>query len=102
MQTNEIPKVFRLYDNYPNPFNPSTTILFHIPLSEGVSEGRGVLTSLVIYDLLGREVKTLINEQLLPGAYSVKFDGTNLASGLYFYKLVSGSFTDIKKMILVK
>jgi hypothetical protein len=109
VQTNEIPAVYKLYDNYPNPFNPSTTILFHIPLSRGVSampdgrqEGRGVLTSLVIYDLLGREVKTLINQNLQPGKYSVSFDGGNLASGVYFYRLVSGSFTDIKKMLMIK
>ena len=62
-----IPDKYALYNNYPNPFNPVTTILFHIPLSGGVSEGRGVLTSLVVYDLLAREVKTLINQNLQPG-----------------------------------
>ncbi len=98
----EIPSVYKLYDNYPNPFNPVTTIMFHIPLSRGVSEGRGELTSLVVYDLLGREVKTLINQNLQPGKYSVSFDGGNLASGVYFYRLESGSFTDIKKMLMIK
>ncbi|HMT11867.1 MAG TPA: T9SS type A sorting domain-containing protein, partial [Ignavibacteria bacterium] len=65
-------------------------------------EGRGVLTSLVVYDLLGREVKTLINQNLQPGKYSVSFDGGNLASGVYLYRLESGSFTDIKKMLMIK
>jgi len=102
--TNEIPAVFKLYDNYPNPFNPSTTIVFQIPLSRGVSAsgGRGVLTSLIIYDLLGREVKTLVNQNMQPGKYSVIFNGGNLASGVYFYKLVSGKFTETKKMALIK
>ena len=98
----EIPTVYKLYDNYPNPFNPVTTILFHIPLSRGVSEGRGVLTSLVVYDLLGREVKTLIKQNLQPGKYTVSFDGSNLASGVYFYRIESGSFTEIKKMLMIK
>ncbi len=102
VHSNEIPKEFKLYDNYPNPFNPATTILFQIPLSRGVSEGRGVLTSLVVYDLLGREVKTLINQNLQPGKYTVSFDGSNLASGVYFYSLESGSFSDIKKMLMIK
>ncbi len=97
-----IPDKYALYNNYPNPFNPVTTILFHIPLSGGVSEGRGVLTSLIVYDLLGREVKTLINQNLQPGKYSVSFDGGNLASGVYFYRLESGSFSDIKKMLMIK
>ena len=97
-----IPDKFALYNNYPNPFNPATTILFHIPLSRGVSEGRGVLTSLVVYDLLGREVKTLIKQNLQPGKYTVSFDGSNLASGVYFYRIESGSFTEIKKMLMIK
>ncbi len=101
-----IPEKFALYNNYPNPFNPSTTISFEIPLSRGVSEGRGVLTSLVVYDLLGREVKTLINQNLQPGRYSVSFDAGSLATGVYFYRIFAEgegqSFTKTMKMVLVK
>jgi len=96
----EVPERFILYQNYPNPFNPSTKIRFSIPLLRGVSEGRGVL--LVIYDILGRELTTLINEQLTPGIYEVEFDGTNYSSGVYYYKLESGTYTETKKMLLIK
>jgi hypothetical protein len=91
---NEIPKNFTLLQNYPNPFNPSTKITYQIPVTGNVK--------LVIYDLLGREVKTLINEVKQPGTYLVDFDGTNFASGIYFYKLESGTFSESKKMILLK
>jgi hypothetical protein len=100
------PEKFALYNNYPNPFNPSTTISFEIPLSRGVSEGRGVLTSLIVYDLLGREVKTLINQNLQPGKYSVSFDAGSLATGVYFYRFFAEgegqSFTKTMKMVMVK
>jgi 5-hydroxyisourate hydrolase-like protein (transthyretin family) len=99
---NEIPKEFRLYQNYPNPFNPTTKIKFQIPLSRGVSEGRGVSTQLIIYDILGREVAILVNEQMKPGKYEVDFDGSNYPSGVYFYKLTAGDFKAVNKMILLK
>ncbi|MBZ0202607.1 MAG: T9SS type A sorting domain-containing protein, partial [Ignavibacteria bacterium] len=104
VQTNEIPSEFSLSQNYPNPFNPSTTIVFQIPLSRGVSAsgGLGVLTSLIVYDILGKEVKVLLNQQLQPGNYNISFDGSNLASGLYFYRLTAGEFTDTKRMLLIK
>jgi hypothetical protein len=104
--TNDIPKVFKLYNNYPNPFNPSTLIKFDLPAAGKYSSN----VKLIVYDLLGREVSTLVNEQLQPGSYEVTFDAGNLGSGIYFYKLVvidastslSTSFTDVKKMVLIK
>jgi len=97
-----IPKQFSLHQNYPNPFNPVTKIQFQIPLSRGVSGGRGVLTRIVIYDLLGREVTTLVNEQLKPGSYEVNWDGTGFASGVYFYSLITSDYVETKRMVLVK
>lgn len=107
-----IPTEFMLYQSYPNPFNPITNIRYEIPLLRGVSEGRGVLVSIKIYDLLGREVFTY-SDTKTPGSYEVKFDGSNLASGMYFYKLAAETsqlssqsgrdvFTDTKKMVLLK
>lgn len=90
----DIPHTFKLEQNYPNPFNPITTIKFEIPETGYVS--------LKIYDLLGKEISTLINELKMPGIYEVKFDGTNLASGIYFYQLKSGDFVQTKKLILMK
>lgn len=105
----ELPPEFNLGQNYPNPFNPSTTIKFNIPLSKGVSarlrngqEGRGVSTSLIIYDILGNVVKVLLNQKLQPGSYNVNFNASGLASGMYFYKLTTGEFTDTKKMLIIK
>ena len=97
-----VPKNYLLFQNYPNPFNPSTKIKFEIPLSRGVSEGRGVLTSLVVYDILGREVTTLVNDNLSPGTYEIEWDASNFASGVYYYKLTTGDFSETKKLILLK
>jgi len=94
-----VPKAFALYQNYPNPFNPTTKIKFDIP-SDVKSETSNV--RLVIYDVLGRIVATLVNQPMEPGSYSVDFDGTNYPSGVYFYRLTAGSFTESKKMILLK
>ena len=96
---NEVPKIFKLYYNYPNPFNPVTKIRFDIPNSNGVN---GNFTRLIIYDVLGSEVATLVNEQLVPGAYEVQWDGSNFASGIYYYKITVGDFADVKKMVLIK
>ncbi len=85
---------FSLYQNYPNPFNPSTKIKFVIPKSSFVS--------LKVYDILGREVATLLNEEKHPGSYEVEFDGSNLSSGIYFYRLQARDFSDTKKFILLK
>ena len=104
--SSNVPKEFALYQNYPNPFNPSTKIQFQIPLNKGGGFSRGLFTRLTIYDILGREVTTLINEQLQPGTYEVEWDGTNRPSGVYYYKLsVSngmGDYYDTKKMVLIK
>jgi len=83
-----------LYQNYPNPFNPVTNISFSLPNSTQVQ--------LRIYDILGKEITTLINEEKIAGSYQVTFDGGRLASGTYFYKLSAGSYTAIKKMVLMK
>ena len=85
---------FDLKQNYPNPFNPSTTIKYQIPLSGNVT--------LKVYDILGKEVTTLVNERKLPGSYEVKFNATDLSSGIYFYKLQTGSLVETKKMIFLK
>ncbi len=85
---------FSLEQNYPNPFNPSTTIEFSIPQN-------GFIT-LKVFNVLGREVATLVNEQVEAGKHKVEFDASNLNSGVYFYKVESGSFADTKKMILLK
>jgi hypothetical protein len=90
----DLPKVYTLYPAYPNPFNPITHIAFDIP-----SVGRVTLT---IYDILGRNVSTLVNRQMTPGRYEVTWDAGNLPSGLYFYRFEAGEFTDLKKMILMK
>jgi hypothetical protein len=96
----EIPKTFSLSQNYPNPFNPSTNIHFSIP-SVGNSSDRSSVR-LIIYDMLGREVETLVNEQLNAGTYEVKFDGSKYASGIYFYVLKTEGFYETRKMILIK
>jgi hypothetical protein len=90
----EIPKEYKLYQNYPNPFNPVTNINFDI-----IKEGD---VKIIIYDLLGREVETLVNMSMQPGRYKVDFTGSAYASGLYFYKISAGDFVDIKKMLIVK
>ena len=91
---NGIPTEFKLTQNYPNPFNPTTMIKFSIPKTS--------LVKLVVYDILGREVRTLVNEQKMPGYYDISFDASMFASGVYFYKLEAGTFTDVKKMVLIK
>ena len=85
---------FTLEQNYPNPFNPSTTIRYSIPTSEFVT--------LKVYDVLGNEVATLVNEEKPAGSFEVNFSAVELSSGIYFYKLQVGSFIETKKMILLK
>lgn len=89
-----IPDEFKLYQNYPNPFNPVTNLGF------GISNPGYV--SLRVYDALGKEITALVNEKLSPGNYEVQFDGSNNPSGIYYYKLEAGSFSEVKKMILLK
>ena len=97
----EIPDNFSLSQNYPNPFNPVTNIKFKIPLCHS-GESRNPLVSLKVYDILGKEVKTLVNEILQAGTYSVRFDAGDLPSGVYFYRLKAGDFSETKKMLLIK
>jgi len=90
----ELPARFALEQNYPNPFNPTTGIRFQVP---GVSN-----VKLVVYDVLGREVATLVNETKAPGSYEVHFNGSGLASGIYFYRMTTGGLTFLKKMLMIK
>ncbi len=85
---------FALSQNYPNPFNPSTTIYYSIPTSESVT--------LKVYDVLGNEVATLVNEEKPVGTYEIIWQAANLPSGIYFYTINAGSFIETKKMILLK
>jgi hypothetical protein len=96
---NFIPETYLLEQNYPNPFNPITKIRFALR-EEG--KGKKEETRLIIYDILGKEVQTLVNEQLSPGMYEVTFDGTGLASGIYFYQLRTEKFVETKKLVLLK
>ncbi len=93
-----IPERFALYQNYPNPFNPATTIKFDIPKTGLV----GQHVKLVTYDLLGRIVNTLVDAELKPGSYEVKLDASGLSSGIYFYRIETAGWSDIKKLVLLK
>ena len=101
VEDDEIPiaNEFRLEQNYPNPFNPSTKIKFEIP---GQARNDNTLVTLKVYDILGNEVATLVNEEKPVGEYEVEFNPANLPSGIYFYQLKAGSFIQTKKMILLK
>ena len=94
VKTSNLPFQFYLYNNYPNPFNPSTEISFSLQESEKVT--------LKVYNVLGQEVALLVNQEMTAGQHSVKFDGNGLSSGVYIYKLNAGSFSSIKKMVLLK
>jgi hypothetical protein len=109
---NIIPKEYSLSQNYPNPFNPSTKIRFSIPAS---LDGEGRFVTIKIYDLLGRELVTLVNENKKPGNYEVAFNAQNLPSGIYLYRITAlagssgrsdklnpGEFIQVKKMTLIK
>lgn len=97
--SNEVPDVFELTQNYPNPFNPTTKFKFSLPKQSDVK--------IVIFDIMGREIKTLVNTKLVIGKYEVDWDGSNnagnsVSSGVYFYKIIAGSYVDTKKMIMLK
>lgn len=96
-----LPLEYSLRQNYPNPFNPSTTIRYTIP-NVISTEGRNINVQLKVYDVLGNEVATLVNEEKPTGVYEVEFNATELTSGVYFYKLQAGSFVEVKKMILLR
>ncbi|MFC2093454.1 T9SS type A sorting domain-containing protein [Bacteroidota bacterium] len=91
---NEIPKEFILYNNYPNPFNPVTNIKFDLPKQTN--------TILILYDIIGREVTRLVNTYLPAGSYTVAFNASHLSSGIYFYKIITNEFIDVKEMIILK
>jgi len=88
------PNVFHLYQNYPNPFNPVTTLSFNLPES-----GK---TKLVIYNLLGEKISTLLNQEMQKGFYKINWDASNFAGGMYYYKLISNNYNSTKKMLLLK
>lgn len=93
---NIIPASYKLYENYPNPFNPVTKIKFDIP------KGNDEIVKLEIYDELGRQIETLVNEKLGFGSYEVSWNASNYSSGVYFYRLKSQGFTETKKLMLIK
>ncbi|MCL6098307.1 MAG: T9SS type A sorting domain-containing protein, partial [Bacteroidetes bacterium] len=98
----ETPKNFSLSQNYPNPFNPNTTINYSVSAVGRNSISTNKVVVMKVYDLLGREVATLVNEEKAAGNYQVKFDGTNMPSGVYFYRIQAADFIQMKKMILLK
>jgi hypothetical protein len=106
--SSKIPERFALYQNYPNPFNPVTKIKFAIPLTPqsplkgGIRGVKGGFVTMKVYDILGREVAVLVNEQLKPGNYEVEWDASAYSSGLYLYRLESEDYTETKKMLLLK
>jgi hypothetical protein len=90
----KIPTRFDLKQNYPNPFNPVTNIKYDLP--------KDIFVTVKIYDILGREIKTLVNEFKQAGSYIISFNGSELASGIYFYRIQAGNFVQVKKMLLIK
>ncbi len=89
-----IPEVFKIHINYPNPFNPSTKIRFDVQ--------RYSMVRIVVYDLTGKEIQTLVNEKIQPGRYEISFYGSQLPSGVYFYKMITEDYIETKKMLLIK
>jgi hypothetical protein len=89
-----LPTVVSLFQNYPNPFNPATTIQYSLPAK--------VFVTLRVYNILGQEIATPVNKEQEFGSYQVQFDGRDLSSGVYFYRLQAGDFVDTKKLLLLK
>jgi hypothetical protein len=92
-ESSHLPETFLLNQNYPNPFNPSTKISYSIPQSSFVT--------LKVYDILGKEIAALVNEEKQAGSYEINFDTKNLSSGIYFYRIQVGNYSDTKKFILL-
>ncbi len=92
--SNEIPKQFLLHQNYPNPFNPETNIKFDLP--------ENTFVRFIVYDITGKEIDILINEQMNKGSYEIKWNAARLPSGIYFYRIITEKFSDSRKMILIK
>lgn len=93
-KSRELPNQIKLYQNYPNPYNPTTTIYYSIPHPSYIT--------IIIFDALGREIETLVSEEKSSGNYKIEFDGSKLSSGIYFYRIQAGDFLETKKMILLK
>jgi len=93
-QAGNYPETYQLFQNYPNPFNPVTNISYTIP--------QNGIVSIKVYDILGKEVSTLVNGYQNAGLYTLQFDASNLSSGVYFYKLTAGDYSKVLKMILLK
>ena len=93
-EENDVPLTFRLEQNYPNPFNPATQITYFLPITSHIS--------LKVFDLLGREVAMLVNEEKHAGSYSVEWNAANMPSGVYFYRLQTNDFVKTKKLVLIK
>jgi hypothetical protein len=89
-----LPEQYYLFQNYPNPFNPSTTIKYSVPQSSNVV--------IKVFDILGNEIETLVNEEKPAGTYEIDFDARNLSSGVYFYKMTGGNYSETKKMLLLR
>ena len=100
-ELNNSPYEFRLYQNYPNPFNPTTVIPFSVESANG-RMGDPVKVTLKVYDILGRDVRTLVNENLPGGRYDVTWDAANMPSGVYFYRMTAGTFVQTRCMMLVR
>lgn len=98
----QLSSTFKLSPNYPNPFNPTTTISYTIPRNIETAFSNGFDVKLKIYDILGEEIATVVDERQNPGEYSVNFDGSELSSGFYYYQLRAGDFVRTRKMILLK
>jgi len=93
-ETNNLPHEFSISQNFPNPFNPNTTIRYSLPKAGNVK--------LTVYDAIGCKVATIVNEYKPAGNYSINFNASNLASGIYLYRLESGNYNDAKKLIILK
>jgi hypothetical protein len=94
VEPDAMPRTFALYQNYPNPFNPTTTISFDLP--------EDVRVNLVVFNMLGQQVAILKNEPMLTGSYNINFNASNLASGIYFYRIQAGVHQSWKKMMILK
>jgi hypothetical protein len=94
LASGQLPQSYKLFQNYPNPFNPTTTIKYDLPVDARVT--------LKVYDLLGKEVLTLVDGFVPAGYYQVQLDGSRLSSGVYIYRISAGTFTDVKKLLILK
>ena len=97
-----VPDKYSLSQNYPNPFNNTSNLKFEIGKANANAFANLGEVKLVVYDVMGREVQTLVNERLQPGSYETTFDGSNFSSGVYFYKLMTEDFSETKRMFLIK